>query len=91
MVRDGSLSRPIASKSCVESPASLLPELGGHLRRNHTQRREERARRITEGGLPAAVSEEEIFAAANCAYDNYAEALETQTAVPIAVSVYPHA
>src|SRR5437763_1379764 len=61
-------------------PASiLLSELVAHLRQNRTQLREEWARRITEAQLLTAMSKDEIFAEATSVYDNYVEALETET------------
>ncbi len=62
-----------------ELSATLLRELVDHLRQNRTQLREEWARRITGAKLLTAMSEEEIFAEATSIYDNYIEALETQT------------
>jgi rsbT co-antagonist protein RsbR len=62
-----------------ESTGSLLRELVAHLRENRTQLREEWARRITEAQLLTAMSKEEIFAEATSVYDNYVEALETET------------
>ncbi len=62
-----------------ESAGSLLRELVAHLRQNRTQLREEWARRITEAQLLTAMSKEEIFAEATSVYDNYVEALETET------------
>src|SRR5204862_2742344 len=68
-------SEPIA----MESTGSLLRELVAHLRQNRTQLREEWARRITEAQLLTAMSKDEIFAEATSVYDNYVEALETET------------
>ncbi len=79
MLSDGSKARTPSSSSYVESPAALLRELVDHLRQNRTQLREEWARRITTAKLLTAMSEEEIFAEATSVYDNYVEALETQT------------
>ncbi len=79
MVSDASQGRATTNETFVESPASLLRELVDHLRQNRTQLREEWARRITEAKLLTAMSEEEIFAEATSVYDNYVEALETQT------------
>jgi rsbT co-antagonist protein RsbR len=62
-----------------EGQAGLLRELVDHLRKNRTQLREEWAHRITEAKLLTAMTEEEIFAEATSVYDNYVEALETQT------------
>jgi rsbT co-antagonist protein RsbR len=58
---------------------NLLRELVAHLRENRTQLREEWARRITEARLLTAMTEQEIFAEATSVYDNYVEALETET------------
>lgn len=66
-------------ESQFESAESLLRELVAHLRQNRTQLREEWARRITEAQLLTAMSKEEIFAEATSVYDNYVEALETET------------
>src|SRR5204863_9944108 len=63
----------------TESSAGLLRELVAHLRQNRTQLREEWARRITRAELLTAMTEEEIFAEATAAYDNYVEALEPGT------------
>src|SRR6202049_3563407 len=63
----------------VESTAAVLRELVAHLRQNRTQLREEWARRITEAQLLTAMSKDEIFAEATSVYDNYVEALETET------------
>jgi rsbT co-antagonist protein RsbR len=63
----------------MESAGSLLRELVAHLRQNRTQLREEWASRITEAQLLTAMSKEEIFAEATSVYDNYVEALETET------------
>jgi rsbT co-antagonist protein RsbR len=71
--------RSTAKETYIESPAALLRELVDHLRQNRTQLREEWARRITGAKLLTAMSEEEIFAEATSIYDNYIEALETQT------------
>jgi rsbT co-antagonist protein RsbR len=62
-----------------ESAGSLLRELVAHLRQNRTQLREEWASRITDAQLLTAMSKEEIFAEATSVYDNYVEALETET------------
>jgi rsbT co-antagonist protein RsbR len=62
-----------------ESAESLLRELVAHLRQHRTQLREEWASRITEAQLLTAMSKEEIFAEATSVYDNYVEALETET------------
>ncbi len=71
--------RPTAATAPGESQAGLLRELVAHLRQNRTQLRQEWARRITEAKLLTAMSEEEIFAEATSVYDNYVEALETET------------
>src|SRR5579871_822402 len=63
----------------AETAGSLLRELVAHLRQNRTQLREEWASRITEAQLLTAMSKEEIFAEATSVYDNYVEALETET------------
>src|SRR5437764_11243279 len=57
--------------------SDLLGELVAHLRKNRTQLREERARRITDAELLTAMSQEEIFSEATSVYDNYVEVLET--------------
>ncbi len=63
----------------AEPTSVLLRELVAHLRQNRTQLREEWARRITEAQLLTAMSKDEIFAEATSVYDNYVEALETET------------
>ncbi|HTD22930.1 MAG TPA: STAS domain-containing protein [Terriglobales bacterium] len=63
----------------AEAISVLLRELVAHLRQNRTQLREEWARRITEAQLLTAMSKDEIFAEATTVYDNYVEALETET------------
>src|SRR5947209_11565776 len=62
-----------------DESSELLRELVAHLRQNRTQLREEWARRITEAQLLTAMSKDEIFAEATSVYDNYVEALETET------------
>lgn len=57
----------------------LLRELVAHLRQKRTELREEWARRITEAKLLTAMSKEEVFAEATSVYDNYVEALETES------------
>jgi rsbT co-antagonist protein RsbR len=69
----------VAEVVSTESAGSLLRELVAHLRQNRTQLREEWASRITEAQLLTAMSKEEIFAEATSVYDNYVEALETET------------
>src|SRR5689334_23448644 len=59
--------------------AELLRELVAHLRQNRTQLREEWVSRISETRLLTAMTKEEIFAEATSVYDNYVEALETET------------
>ncbi len=79
MISDGSQGRSSTNETYFESQATLLRELVDHLRQSRTQLREEWARRITTAKLLTAMSEEEIFAEATSIYDNYIEALETQT------------
>ncbi len=62
-----------------ETTAALVRELVAHLRQNRTQLRQEWARRIREAQLLTAMTEEEIFAEATTVYDNYVEALATET------------
>jgi rsbT co-antagonist protein RsbR len=69
---------PLGSNQ-AEAISVLLRELVTHLRQNRTQLREEWARRITEAQLLTAMSKDEIFAEATTVYDNYVEALETET------------
>jgi rsbT co-antagonist protein RsbR len=57
--------------------SQLLPELVAHLREHRAHLREQWARRITEGGLLTAMSQEEVFDTATSVYDNYVEVLET--------------
>jgi rsbT co-antagonist protein RsbR len=57
--------------------SQLLPELVAHLREHREDLREQWARRITEGGLLTAMSQEEVFDTATSVYDNYVEVLET--------------
>src|SRR5258706_16007434 len=61
------------------STSQLLRELGGHLRSNRTQLREEWLRRIFETQLLTAMTRDEIFAEATSVYDSYVEAIETRT------------
>ena len=67
------------NETFYEVSGTLLRELVDHLRQNRSQLREEWARRISADKLLTAMSEEEIFAEATSIYDNYIEALETQT------------
>lgn len=62
-----------------ETTASLVRELVGHLRQNRAQLRQEWARRIRDAQLLTAMTEEEIFAEVTSVYDNYVEALATET------------
>ena len=57
----------------------LLREIVAHLRQCRTQLRDEWVRRIVEGRLLTAMSQDEIFAEATSVYDNYLDALETGT------------
>jgi rsbT co-antagonist protein RsbR len=65
----------------IEEPDSehkqLLPELVAHLRDQRTQLRQEWASRITDAGLLATMTPQEIFSEATSVYDNYVEVLET--------------
>ena len=63
----------------IDSALELRRELVAHLRENRTALREEWVRRITEAQLLRAMTNEEIFAEATSVYDNYVEALETDT------------
>ena len=63
----------------IDSALELRRELVAHLRENRTALREEWVRRITETQLLRAMTNEEIFAEATSVYDNYVEALETDT------------
>jgi len=62
-----------------ETTISLLRELVAHLRENRTELRSEWARRIRDGQLLTAMTEEEVFAEVTSVYDNYVEAIETGT------------
>jgi len=57
----------------------LLREIVAHLRQCRTQLRDEWVRRIVEGRLLTAMSQDEIFMEATSVYDNYLDALETGT------------
>ena len=63
----------------LNSTAALRSELVAHLREARTQLRQEWARRILEARLLTAMTQEEIFAEATSVYDNYVEALETDS------------
>src|SRR5688572_553259 len=76
--KDRSSPTPQPPPTQQDAPA-LLRELVAHLHQNHTELREEWARRITRAQLLTAMTEEEIFAEATSVYDNYVEALETGT------------
>src|SRR2546428_13487799 len=74
------LKSPMApSQVTSESTATILRELGTHLRENRTQLRQEWAQRITEAKLLTAMSADEIFTEATAVYDQNVEALETGT------------
>jgi hypothetical protein len=60
-----------SSPTVSEASAALQRELVPHLRLNHTQLREEFARRITEAQLVTAMTKEEIFTEATSVYDNF--------------------
>src|SRR5881398_3747031 len=62
-----------------DESSELLRELVAHLRQNRTQLREEWVGRISETRLLTAMTKEEIFSEATSVYDNYVEALETET------------
>jgi len=62
-----------------ETTISLLRELVAHLCENRTELRSEWARRIRDGQLLTAMTEEEVFAEVTSVYDNYVEAIETGT------------
>jgi rsbT co-antagonist protein RsbR len=66
--------RPLRTAQ-AESP--LLHELVAYLRQNRTRLREEWALRITDAGLLAVMTPEEVFSEATAVYDNYVNALET--------------
>jgi len=70
---------PEAAPSARSSKAVLLREIVAHLRQCRTQLRDEWVRRIVEGRLLTAMSQDEIFAEATSVYDNYLDALETGT------------
>ncbi len=57
--------------------ADVFPELVAQLRKNRTRLREEWARRITEGHMLSAMTEEEIVTETTSIYDNYINVLET--------------
>ena len=63
----------------IDAAIELRRELVAHLRDNRTALREEWVRRITEAQLLRAMTNEEVFAEATSVYDNYVEALETDT------------
>src|SRR5215472_9548120 len=71
--------RNIAPQTKAVTSDPLLRELVAHLRQNRTQLREEWARRIRDGQLLTAMTEEEVFAEVTSVYDNYVEAIETGT------------
>ncbi len=74
------LKSPMAPlQAASETTATLLRELVAHLRENRTQLRQEWAQRITEAKLLTAMSSDEIFTEATAVYDQYVEALETET------------
>src|SRR3989454_3564014 len=74
------LKSPMAPlQAASETTATLLRELVAHLRENRTQLRQEWAQRITEAKLLTAMSADEIFTEATAVYDQYVEALETET------------
>jgi rsbT co-antagonist protein RsbR len=62
-----------------ETTTTLLSELVAHLRENRSQLRQEWAQRITKAKLLTAMTEEEVFTEATAVYDQYVEALETDT------------
>lgn len=62
-----------------ETTTTLLSELVAHLRENRSQLRQEWAQRITKARLLTAMTEEEVFTEATAVYDQYVEALETDT------------
>jgi Anti-anti-sigma regulatory factor (antagonist of anti-sigma factor) len=64
-------------KAMPEATEVLLRELVAHLRQKSAQLREEWAGRITQFGLLAAMSRDEVFAEATAVYDNYVAVLET--------------
>ena len=63
----------------IDAASELRRELVAHLRDNRTALREEWVRRITEAQLLRAMTNEEVFNEATSVYDNYVEALETDT------------
>ena len=63
----------------IDAAIELRRELVAHLRENRTALREEWVRRISEAQLLRAMTNEEVFAEATSVYDNYVEALETDT------------
>jgi len=63
----------------IDGAIELRRELVAHLRENRTGLREEWVRRITDAQLLRAMTNEEVFAEATSVYDNYVEALETDT------------
>src|SRR2546427_6874935 len=74
------LKSPMAPlQAASETTATLLRELVAHLRENRTQLRQEWAQRITEAKLLTAMSADEIITEATAVYDQYVEALETET------------
>ena len=68
----------VASVS-TQSPAELLRELVEHLRRHRAGLREEWAQLITAAKLLTVMTPDEVFAETTSVYDNYVEALETDT------------
>src|SRR5262245_59732501 len=63
----------------IDAALELRRELVAHLRENRTALREEWVRRITEAQLLRAMTNVEVFNEATSVYDNYVEALETDT------------
>jgi len=78
MPRGAKRALSLTQKQLPRTP-DLLRELVAHLRESRTELRQVWARRITEGKLLTAMSNDEIFAEATSIYDNYVEALETGT------------
>jgi len=62
-----------------ETTTTLLSELVAHLRENRSQLRQEWAQRITKARLLTAMTEEEVFTEATAVFDQYVEALETDS------------
>jgi rsbT co-antagonist protein RsbR len=63
----------------ADAAVELRRELVAHMRDNRTALREEWLRRITETRLLRAMTKDEVFAEATSVYDNYVEALDTDT------------